>query len=153
MAKPDPAATVADELTLLLRSYPEVSLADLAAALRPPPASSSGSPDAPGDWSRTVEPILRCAAAFGDSRQFASKRDALAILSAELGVPSTWTNLRWDQLPSVAAAALLRLGPGTAQDLMRRHRLRDPHPAGRRPSPSLDETVQATVGILRAKHT
>jgi len=153
MAKPAPAATVAQELQLLLRSYPEVSLADLAAALRPPAASPSLT-TAPADWSRDIEPILRCAAAFGDSRQFASKREALAILSAELGVPSGWTNLRWNQLPSIAAAALLRLGPAAAQDLCRRHRFREPLPTARKPSDAgADETVQATVGILRAKHT
>jgi hypothetical protein len=150
MGKPDPAATVARELKLLFRSYPDVSLDELASALQPP--SNSAPP--PGDsWENQVAAILSCASAFGNARLFASKKEALEILSTELGVPTSWTNLTWGQLPSVAAAALLRHGPAKASELMQRYQFpATGHPATRRNS-RIDETVAATVGIINAKHT
>jgi len=148
MAKPDPAATVAGELKLLLRSYPEVSLADLAIALQGTPVAAQAS----GSWESTIEPILRCAAAFGHSRNFASKREALRILSDELGVPASWTNLNWNQLPSIAAAALLPHGSGKALEITQRYRFGVSHPSASRAG-GADETVEATVGIIHAKHT
>lgn len=150
MGKPDPAATVAKELKLLLRSYPTVSLDELASALHPQAASLPQLSDA---WDSQIAVILSCASAFGNSRLFDSKKEALAILSAELGVPASWTNLTWSQLPSVAAAALLRHGPAKAADMLQRYQFpATGRPEARRNS-RIDETVAATVGIINAKHT
>jgi len=107
---------------------------------------------ASGSWESAIEPILRCAAAFGHSRNFTSKREALRVLSEELGVPASWTNLNWNQLPSIAAAALLPHGSGKALEITQRYRFGvSRSPASR--DPALDETVEATVGIIHAKHT
>lgn len=153
MGKTDPAATVAGELKLLLRSYPEVSLSQLAAALQGAPAAAPpGSATGHTAWDDLIEPVLRCAEAFGNPRLFASKREALRILSDELGVPASWTNLHWNQLPSIAAAALLRLGPGKADEIAQRYRLSGAR-AAPRSAARTDAAVEATIGIIHAKHT
>ena len=152
MGKTDPAITVARELQLLIRSYPEVSLADLGSALAPSPASPAATgPGTP--WMNLVDPILRCAEGFGDPRLFSSKREALQILSDELHVPAGWTNLQWNQLPSIAAAALLRFGPDKAQELIHRYQLSAAKPRPPRRNSRVDHAVTATVGIVQAKHT
>lgn len=150
MGKPDPAATVARELKLLFRSYPDVSLDELASALQPP-ATSAPAPGEP--WENQIAAILHCASAFGNARLFSSKKEALEILSAELGVPSTWTNLTWGQLPSAAAAALLRFGPAKASEIMQRYQFPSAGRTSTRRKSRIDETVAATIGIINAKHT
>ena len=153
MGKPDPATTVVSELRLLLRSYPQVSLAELASALQGAPPTGAAAAAGDGSWEQQIEPILHCAAAFGDSRLFASKREALRILSEELGIPSTWSNLTWSQLPSIAAAALLRQGPARAVEIATRYRFGQPRLAAPRAPSASDATVDATLGIMHAKHT
>ncbi len=150
MGKPDPAATVARELKLLFRSYPDVSLDELASALQPQAISA---PPPVESWENHVAAILNCAAAFGNARLFTSKKEALGILSTELGIPSSWINLTWSQLPSVAAAALLRHGPGKASEIMLRYQFPSPGRTATRRNSRIDETVAATIGIINAKHT
>jgi hypothetical protein len=152
MAKPDPAVNIARELQLLLRSYPEVSLADLGRALAPAPVSSPSAGVDPS-WASSVEPILRCAQGFGDPRLFSSKRQALQVLSDELNVPASWTNLQWNQLPSIAAAALLQFGPDKAHELIHRYQLGSARARAPRRNSRADSTVSTTLGIIQAKHT
>jgi hypothetical protein len=150
MSKPDPAIVAARELRLLFRSHPDVSLEALAAAMQPAAPSPGPTSDS---WNSQISVILTCAAAFGNRQLFPSKQAALRILSEELGIPSHWTDPTWNQMPDIAAAALLRHGPAKAEELMRRYHLPSadaPRPRRRTRS---SETVDATIGILRAQHT
>jgi hypothetical protein len=70
-----------------------------------------------------------------------------------LGIPASWSNLTWSQLPSIAAAALLRQGAARAVEIAQRYRLGQPRVSALRAPSASDATVDATLGIMHAKHT
>ena len=149
MSDRNPASTFARELRLLYRSYPNVTLEEVAATLPGPATSPSAG------WQDQMSPILTCAQAFGDSRNFQSKDEAIRILRDELNVEGNCANLRWNQLPGAAALALLSLPPSTAEELMRRHQFKttSPPPSKARRSRSRSNTVDTVAGIIHAKDT
>jgi len=145
MSASDDSTKVAQELRLLFLSYPNIKLEELARNLE------TDNTCAPDSWETFVEPILNCASAFGPhNRNFECKQEAIELLNREFGVPTSWINLSWTQLPSVVAFQLLIAGPDSATDLVRKYRLKTTPPAQRKAPKKPSSTA---AGIIAAEET
>jgi len=145
MSKSNDPSQVVRELKLLLRSYPAVSLSQVADAM------TEGRTVVTGNWQDVVQPIIDCASAFGEnSTNFRSKSEAVDFLHAELGVPKSWSRLPWSQLPALLAWELLHQGPEKAAYLIDKGGLR---PVRRKERGGAARSLSTAAGIIIADET